>query len=321
MFRTSLFFSLFIIFFSSHLFAQGVDAVEAAPLDDSELLDPNELENPIPVEATTPPTSTTPAPAATPETQAAPFAESEELSLDQVTTNQKPTALSQETSRDYTQMGSVILETPIDYTLPYQERRTRHGFVFGLTSENFYPFDYQSQFADKYIEDIIGLDSSFKLNGIELGYKYNVSVGSIAALFAYGQGSVDGITAGESLTLTKQALELNVTIDAIFSEPWVAPYAQVGMHQFTMEESRVTESKAAAANYALNFRYGLLFQLDWIESSIDKNAKAERLQSSGLENTYIDVYYAQYEASSQAQDAASLGVQPLAIAEWRGWHD
>ena len=35
--------------------------------------------------------------------------------------------------------------------------------------------------------------------------------------------------------------------------------------------------------------------------------KLKRLRSSGLENTYIDVYFADYFPSSEAQDAETLG--------------
>ena len=305
MFRTSLIISAVFLLFSFHASAQGVDAVEVEPLDGAEQTNPD---NPTPVEAVTPPTNLapteTPAPAPAPPPVKKPTT-SEELNLDQEMSKLAPKT--NETPADNSKSGSVIVETPTDFTLDYRERRTRHGFIFGVTSEDFYPFDYQSQFGDKYIEDIVGKDNSLKLNGVELGYKFNFSVASASALFAYGRGSVDGSTAGESLSLTKQALEFNIALDGVFSEPWVVPYAQVGMHQFTVEESRAAGSKSASASYALNYRYGLLFQLDWIESSVDKDAKSERLRSSGLENTFIDVYYAQYEPSSAAQDSATLG--------------
>ncbi|MGZ3691434.1 MAG: hypothetical protein ACXVAX_08020 [Pseudobdellovibrio sp.] len=318
MLRTSCLVSAVILILSFRVFAEGVDAVEVQPVDDSEQTAPADT-NTTPVEAVTPPSTVTPPaeeappPPPPPETKKK-TSTSEELKLDQEMSNLTPPPSNnsgneslEPVSSGKSKGGQVVVESQTDYTLDYQHRRTRHGFIFDVTYEDYYPFNYQSQFGDKYIEDIVGKDNAMKLIGAELGYKFNFSFASASALFAYGKGSIDGKTAGESLSLTKQAIEFNIAIDAFFSEPWVVPYAQVGMHQFSIEESRTSGSKSAAAGYALNYRYGLLFQLDWIDSAMDKDAKAERLRSSGLENTFIDVYYAQYEPSSNAQDPATLG--------------
>lgn len=204
---------------------------------------------------------------------------------------------------DSVETGSVIVENPQDVTASYKNRRSKHGFVLAFHSESFYPLDYQSMFGDVYIEDIVGSEA-VKLMGLELGYKYNISIGSITGLYSYSQGS-----AGETRTinLSRQALAANIALDGILEEPWVVPYLQVGVHQFTASEDNGTTSESAITGMSFNYRYGLQFQVDWIEALMDPSAKADRLKSSGLENTFIDVYYVDHLPSGAAQDATVLG--------------
>jgi hypothetical protein len=54
-----------------------------------------------------------------------------------------------------------------------------------------------------------------------------------------------------------------------------------------------------------NYKVGLLFQLDWLENFMDDTARVERLRSSALENTFLDVYATEYLASSNALDASA----------------
>ena len=199
--------------------------------------------------------------------------------------------------------GSVIVEEPQDVSASYKNRRSKHGFVLAVHAENFYPLDYQSMFGDVYIEDIL-TSGGIKLTGLELGYKYNISIGSITGLYNYSQGS-GGDT--RTISLSRQALAANVALDGILEEPWVVPYLQVGVHQFSASEDNGTTSESAVTGMSFNYRYGLQFQVDWIEALIDPSAKADRLRSSGLENTFVDVYYVDHLASGGAQDPTVLG--------------
>ena len=203
--------------------------------------------------------------------------------------------------------GLVALEKQEDYTKDYKSRRGTHGALFSVSTEAFYPIDYRSLIDnDVYIENIIG-ENKINLIGIELGYKYNFGVLSAAILGQYSQGSADGAVDSDPTTLkvVKQGFSANVALDGILNEPWVVPYGQIGMHQFTIEEDRAGGSNSSGGTgLSFNYRYGLLFQIDWIENRIDKSAKADQLRSSGLENTFIDVYFANYLASSGAIDPA-----------------
>lgn len=199
--------------------------------------------------------------------------------------------------------GEVTIERQPDISQSYKNRRGKHGVLFGVAMEQFYPVDYRSVLQDAYIEDMIGGDK-IDLIGVELGYKYNFSLGSVGFLVNYAQGSIDGAVNNvpRTLNISRTGLSVNYAADVFFDEPWVVPYIQAGVHQFNVDESDDTQSASATASMAFNYRFGLLFQLDWIENSFDKSAKQERLTGSGLENTFLEIYYAEHLASSNAID-------------------
>lgn len=213
------------------------------------------------------------------------------------------------------QSDVVVLEKQEDTDLSYKKRRTKHGALFSLTTEKFYPIDYISLFQDAFIEDIVR-DNSFDLVGFELGYKHNISIMSFSVLFGYARGSISGSTTGgkRDISINKQGLSVNAALDGVLEEPWVVPYGQIGIHHFNVSETDATgtgatlvsENLSATTGISFNFKYGLLFQIDWIENLIDKVAKAERIKASGLENTYIDLYFSHHLASSDAADPSSL---------------
>ena len=207
----------------------------------------------------------------------------------------------------------VRVDSEIDMAAPYKERRTTHGALFSINMEDFYPIDYRSLYNDAHIDEIVG-EEKLKLFVMEIGYKYNVGFASAAALFTYGKGSLLGAAPGGNerrLSVTKIGATVNLAIDGVFSEPWVVPYVQGGAHQFQVTEENTdagtgeTSSLAATTAVSMNYRYGLLFQLDWIDKAIDKSSKADRLISSGMENVYLDVYFSEHLASGNAIDPGS----------------
>jgi hypothetical protein len=214
--------------------------------------------------------------------------------------------------------GSVLLEKPIDLSLNYKQRRKRHGVLFSVTYEKFYPTDYYSQYRDVNIENIIGSDR-IDLFGAELGYKLNFQLGSVAILANYAQGGIIGKVLNEDRTinLKRYGLAANFAFDNFFNEPWVVPYGQIGAHQFEVDEDDVTktEAKSASTQIAFNYKFGILFQLNWIEKAIDPSTQVEGLRSSGLENTFLDIFAISHAASSKTYDpkaAASKGDPDLA---------
>lgn len=208
--------------------------------------------------------------------------------------------------------GNIAVERMYDSSLPYKLRRTEDGVLFSVSSEKFYPLDYISQFKDVYIEDILGSDR-IKLLSLEIGYKRNITLGSVAILFGYSNGKATGSVGGinRQLELTRESLSLNYALDNLFNEPWIVPYVQGGIHSFDVIESSTPASgyvsKSASSGLSYNYRAGLLFQLNWIEKAMDPTTQGEGLRSSGLENTFIDLYFADHTSLGQHYDISTVG--------------
>lgn len=224
--------------------------------------------------------------------------------------------------RDYTPDNTVTVEKTEDPNLPYKQRRGKHGVLFSIGMETIEPTEYYSliETTDVGIKDLLGGSSMSMLN-VELGYKYNFSLGSAYVIGAYATGSnsntADAIE--RKLEVSRMNLSLGYQADMLFDEPWVVPYAQVGVHQFNVSEKRTTattsDSNSASTEPSLNYRAGLLFQLNWIEKSIDPMTHSDGIRSSGLENTFLDVYATWYEPSESSSgydpnDATTHNVDP-----------
>lgn len=201
--------------------------------------------------------------------------------------------------------GEVVLERPRDISKNYRERRGPHGFTFGLGAERFYPSNYRSILQDAYFDDIVG-DTRVNLYNASLGYKYNFSLGSIGLIGNYAFGNIQGAVANvdRTVTMSRYGLALNYSMDALFDEPWLVPFVQVGAHQFNIQEKDASQSASATTLMAFNYRAGLMFQLDWIENLFDSSARIDRLNSSGIQNTFLEIYFSEHMASSNAIDPA-----------------
>ncbi len=213
--------------------------------------------------------------------------------------------------------GQVIVERPIDLSGPYKERRRVHGGLFSINYEKYYPVDYGSQFTNNgYVEDIIG-SSPIDMVGVEAGYKHNFQFGSIAVLGGFSQGSsaVSGDIAASQgrLLVDRTVFSVSYAMDAIFEEPWVVPYAQGGIYNMTIREQKGELYESKSSGYALNYRLGLLFQLNWIEKSIDPSTQIDGLRSTGLQNTFIDVFYISHLASQDAADPSVVATTDSSI--------
>ncbi len=210
--------------------------------------------------------------------------------------------------------GIIAVEKMYDASLPYKLRRTENGVLFSVGLEKFYPFDYISQFKDLAIEGILDKQRISLLN-IEIGYKKNLALGSIAFLLGYSNGKIKAAVpnVNRQLEFTRQALSVNYAVDNFFKEPWIVPYIQGGIHSFDVIESKdpitgfVSKSASTGLNY--NYRLGLLFQLNWIEKAIDPTTQAEGLRSSGLENAFIDVYAVDHTSLGEHYDVNTVGDQ------------
>ena len=226
------------------------------------------------------------------------FAEDAELSFseDPVFIEQQQEATFSEETPD-----NVSVEQIEDFNSPYLKRRADNGVLFSLNFETFDATEYYSINNDTYIKDFIG-DTTVSLMGLELGYKRNFQLGSVYMTGSYMLGTAS--RSDNSLKLTKQGLALGYSADALFNEPYIVPYAQAGIHQFLISETEGDLSNTAATAINLNYRFGLMFQLNWIEKSIDPSTHKEGLRASGLENTFLDIYFSWYEPSQEIYDPA-----------------
>lgn len=204
--------------------------------------------------------------------------------------------------------GEIIVEQKTDLSLTYKERRETIGTLFSVGYERYNPKDYKSLILNQGFEAISG-GNTIGLLTAEFGVKYNFVLGSLAGLVSYGSGNLSNSTAGlDQIKMSTIKGALNYTADNLLKEPYVAPYVQLGLHQTKWEETSTlgatteTESFTAKINY--HFKAGLLLQLDWIENSIDSTTTTEGLRSSGLENTFLDLYYNYYAEPSQVANTA-----------------
>lgn len=191
----------------------------------------------------------------------------------------------------------IEVEPEADLTAPYKERRTRHGFIISGGSQKYYPDDYQSMQDGKFIDEFLG-SSPIEMMSLELGYKYNFGLGSLAITGGIAKGQFSGTFENLQRKIDIQKLEVMAFYfaDNFLREPWVVPYVGIGINRFT-----VTESMDGAADIVKNLtptgsvRAGLEFQLNWI----DRDGSADAYQEIGLENTFLDVYMARNTVSSK----------------------
>ena len=197
----------------------------------------------------------------------------------------------------------ITVESVQDLTTSYKERRKDFGALFSVNYERYFPSEHISVIQNKTYEEL-SEGESIPVIGVELGVKYNFALGSFAALFGYGAGSYANETQNlddVSVKITK--IDLNFALDNLTSEPWVVPYVQGGIHQLEWEENSFTGSdnviETLIAKPNAHYKLGVMFQLNWIENWIDPTTTQEGLRSSGLENTYLDVFYSGYSAYAE----------------------
>lgn len=200
---------------------------------------------------------------------------------------------------------TIIVERMKDPTLPYKQRRNPWGVLFSVNYEQFAPENYYSLILNKDYKTFSG-DKSIPLIGAEFGVKYNFSMGSLSGLVGYSQGTIDNTAAGlDKITASITKADLNFALDNLMDEPYVVPYGQIGVHSINWSEKSfvgaVHTEESFSTEWNFHYKVGLSFQLNWIEKSIDPSSQEDSLRS-GLENTYIDVFYTSYAQPAQVSE-------------------
>lgn len=195
----------------------------------------------------------------------------------------------------------VEVELIQDNLAPYIERRDNSGIYFGI--------NYEGVDLKNYISVLDGVNQSYAsifgsnpvpLIRVNVDYKYNTSVGSIAAGIDVGTGNLSGTVSGvtHDLTLLKYGVGLKWTLDSLWAEPYVAPYLGINFWQMGIKEKTPTDSFDMTTDFGYNYSLGFLFQLDWL----DYNSSKTSTWDWGIENTFLDVYATQYAKTMSDTD-------------------
>lgn len=190
--------------------------------------------------------------------------------------------------------------------LPYKQRREDWSIVAGFNVEQLFPDGYKSAIDQFSYEELFG-SSTLNITQGYVGAKYNMSFGSmgIGGMFGYGSlndGRISGTVNRDvdaTLEVTKYGGYANLTLDTLFNEPYVAPYVEGQIYSMEWTESSKSGEEAAGwADIATAFRVGALIQLNWL----DPDSALQARESSGLNNTFLDVFVSFYSASERKDD-------------------
>lgn len=199
--------------------------------------------------------------------------------------------------------GKVDVIYPAEARVPYRERRGPWSVIVGANMDQVLPSNFRSKVSDDSYEALFG-QNPLSLIQIEIGGKYNFGLGAVAASAIIGQGEISDNAIGtpRSLSLLKKGFSASWIMDALFSEPYVAPYIGGQLFFFDWSEGDdvvlAKSSQAGTTSLSSAVSAGLLIQLNWI----DPDASLFSQSSIGLENAYLDIFVSQYNTSQSETD-------------------
>lgn len=196
--------------------------------------------------------------------------------------------------------GKVDVHYSAEAVAPFSERKSDWSTIFSLGVDNFFPDKYRSRVGGQAYEELFG-STEMTMPTISLGTQYNTSIGSLGLSVNYGIGQVSDSLIGHQvkLTLKKSAIEAKFTLDALFDEPYVAPY--FGAQFFSIdydEKSDIQGNDSGATELTSGLTVGVLVQLN----PLDPQSALDAQNNVGLDNTYLNIYLSQYSASNAEGD-------------------
>lgn len=193
----------------------------------------------------------------------------------------------------------VEVELPQNILAPYKERRADHGSYITIGYEELNLGNYISTIDSATYGDMFG-NEALPLLRLQIDYKYNFELGSLALGAEFGTGSISDDRMGEDRTLSvhKYGIVVKYSADMLFDEPYVVPYGAVHFWKMDISESSPADSFAGSTDIGMNYTLGVLLQLNWIDPDSSRNAT----NNWGLENTFLDLYATQYAKSSSIDD-------------------
>ena len=196
--------------------------------------------------------------------------------------------------------GTIEVVYAPELLAPYSERRSDWSIFGGITVDQIYPDKYRSGFDNLSYDQIFGSEPISMIQ-LEVGPKYNTSLGSLNVNFIAGHGSTSGRKTGlkRKLKMTKLAASATYILDVFFDEPYVAPYVSRQIVKFDWQEDIVLTDNATISGStepAFALTAGVLIQLNWIEPVASLRSQSE----IGLQNTFLDLFISQYNTSNSA---------------------
>ena len=196
----------------------------------------------------------------------------------------------------------VVVEIGKDWSSSYKDRRSFWGVDFAIHSEAGKLREFTSPFDGK------DFQNSFQTNevrfvSLDLGVRTNFPVVSLISGLSFGTSEVTSPIFGTRLSLVKKAVHFQLLADAIFSEPYVAPY--VGIHFFNLDYtlSQGESKETGSTPSRMGTRYGLLVQIN----SLDPDGVKDGRREYGLQNAYLDLFLSTYPAGSKTLANGSPG--------------
>lgn len=218
-------------------------------------------------------------------------------------TSRKLAAISSSSRDSLDQDSSDEIEVNylVDKLAPYNERKSAFGLTFSFGVEQIFPDAYVSKIDESTYEALYGTSSIDMYEG-RMGVKYNTHLGGIEIGAVGGAGSIyDGRIAGTTNTDTDATLEIqkyglygSLIMDALFGEPYVAPYLEGQVFSYSWKEfAKSGESSQGWTGLSFGAKVGALFQLNWLDPRSALDAQIDY----GLENTFVDLFTTYYQTT------------------------
>lgn len=180
------------------------------------------------------------------------------------------------------------------YLKPYRERRSSWGGNFSAGVGQFNPTNYKPDFVVGQSFDSYYGAAESPMVDINFGIQKNFSFGSVTGEFGGSFYSNQGKN-NTTLKVTPVRAGLKLSLDTLFSEPYIVPYASGGVYTAIYDESVAAQSVKGNTEISFYYTVGSLFQLDWLDQDSDIDA----YEDNGIENTFIYLEAQSYMASSK----------------------
>ncbi|MCE3009415.1 MAG: hypothetical protein LW875_02230 [Proteobacteria bacterium] len=181
---------------------------------------------------------------------------------------------------------------------PYRERASSWSIIAQLQARSLKPENYRSRIGGETFQQSFG-DHHVIIPTLSIGSQYNTSMGGFSLEGSYGVGSIESERIGaRRLALSQYGLSATIVLDKLMPEPLFAPYFTGEVFVVSWEESDATTTVSGENSFALGYRLGILFQLN----SLDSGTALVAFNSSGLENTYLDIFASQTNTSNSSSD-------------------